>query len=187
MNITLTSSIVVFCIMGFAVRGLAQMPSAEERQILTERLAAHGSCNKECAKSLAALLFDESITNALAVIGLVKGSSKLSTSEKALSLYALLRLIKASGAKVVDSHKVCAANCDTLYSDVVELAQSGLLGPITKGRPVPDAWFDEPKVRAIWGKYFLSLTPAQMPPQFHNDRRWKEIMNTAALQMRRLS
>jgi hypothetical protein len=80
---------------------------------------------------------------------------------------------------MVDSYKACAQSCDALYSDVVDLARAGLLGPITHEKPIPADWFMDPRVKDIWQKYFKSLQPLDLPVEFRNDSKWKAILNTA--------
>lgn len=154
--------------------------SGTERAQLVQRLSSFDSCNADCAKNLAVLIVDGGVASALVVAGVVKGSEKLK-SEKMhyLSLYAVLRKVWASGGDIIDTYKVCAQTCDSLYHDVVELGRSGLLGPIADNTPVPETWFNDPKVKAIWNSHFKPRKPVNFPPQFHNDAKWKMILNTA--------
>jgi hypothetical protein len=153
----------------------------EQRREFVSRLSSYGQCNQSCAADLAVLIVDQSAASALAIAGLVKGgqSKALKGPSGYLALYVVLRQIWTSGGKIVDTHKVCAQTCDKLYSDVVELGRAGLLGPITNSTPVPEDWFKEPKVKALWDKHIKPLKPSDLPAAFHNDARWREIMNTA--------
>ena len=157
----------------------AQAVSEAQRQELTRRLSSYDSCNLSCAEDLVVLTCNEGVADALAVLGLAKGGGTLLKGPvKYLSLYAVFQKIKASGGKIVDTYKVCAQSCDDLYRDIAELSSAGLLGPITKQNPIPETWFNDPKVQAIWDKYIRPLKPSDLPAQFQNDARWKEIMNT---------
>jgi hypothetical protein len=152
----------------------------EQRKEFVRRLAAYGQCNQSCAADVAKVILDEGGAATLAVAGLAKGDSKvLKGPAGILSFYLVLNQIWAGGNKIVDTHKVCAQSCDKLYSDIQELGSAGLLGPITAGKPIPEEWFKDPKVKALWDKHIKPLKASDLPAAFHNDARWKEIMNTA--------
>jgi len=172
-------SVAVYVVGAEAVSAQAPVDSVQ-RQELASRLSSYGSCNASCAKDLAGLIADEGVSSALVVLGLTKGNSKLLKGPVGyLSAYAAFVKIKASGGKIIDTYKVCVQTCDGLYKDVVDLGSAGLLGPITKDTPVPETWFADPKVKAIWEKYIRPLNSQELPAQFHNDARWKEIADTA--------
>lgn len=154
--------------------------SEAQRKILVDRLSSYGSCNFSCATDLLTLTTKEGAKDALTIIGLTKGDSKVLKGKVGkLSVYVAFLQLKESGGKIVDTYKVCVQTCDKLYDDIVELGSSGLLGPISKDQPVPDSWFENPKVKAIWEKRIRPLKASELPATFHNDKRWQEVMNTA--------
>lgn len=159
----------------------SQSVSSSQREELKSRLSSYGQCQATCAEDLAVLIVDKGVDDALAVAGLIKGgkSKPLSGPTGKLAFYAVLRKIYNSVGEVIDAYGVCSSSCDALHKDVVELGRSGLLGPITKGQPIPEDWFEDPRVRKIWDEYIKPLDPSDLPWQFHNDKRWAEIMNTA--------
>jgi hypothetical protein len=158
-----------------------------EKQALQTALQQDKDCNQACAISLAGVIIDQGIEQALDLVASLRKIERADDSkEKADSIkvqialfYAMIGRASLRGEKIISTHGACSNKCDQLNSDVVALARSGALGPMLHDGKVDPAIFQDQRIFQIYLKYVTPIPSNKLPWQFHNEDWWKKIASTA--------
>jgi hypothetical protein len=135
--------------------------AAIDRAALKLAFQSYGSCNQDCAESLAVDILDEGVNTGLGAVGAIK-LTNASDIVKYATFYALIRSIVRSGEKIVDNNKACYTACDALNKEIVALGSAGLLGPMLKGGKIDESALTNQKIIDAYQKF---IKPTQLPAE----------------------